>query len=125
MGCALISAASPEPPHSMRLDACRTCQECGSSFAALRDHGAFCGVACRKAFNNRRAMRGAFFYDLYMHFRFARPEARRLNVFAALNRLASVFRAEDVAARAGRVSWQSPAVVFDRYPYIVVRRGRP
>lgn len=108
----------------MRLDACRTCPECGAAFAALRDHGAFCSVACRKAFNNRRAMRGAFFYDLYMHFRFARQDARRLNIFAAMNRLASLFRADDIKARDGRQTWQSPTVVFERYPYIIVRRGR-
>ena len=109
----------------MRLDGCRACPECGNTFVSLREHGAFCGTPCRKAFNNRRAMRGAFFYDLYMHFRFSRGDARRLNVFAAMNRLAHVFRKEDHQDRGGRVSWQSPAVVFERYPFIVVRQGRP
>ncbi len=102
----------------------RPCPECGRPFVSAVAHAAFCCTACKNAWGNRRLQRGALFYDLYMHFRFARADARRLNVFAALNRLASIFRAEDIDERGGRLSWRSPAVVFAERPYIIVKRGR-
>ena len=102
----------------------RTCPECGAAFAPAVSHAAFCCVACKNTWGNRRLQRGALFYDLYMHFRFARADARRLNVFAALNRLAHIFRQEDLSEREGRLSWRSPAIVFEERPYIIVKRGR-
>lgn len=102
----------------------RVCLECGEPFVA-RDHEAhFCCTACRKAFNNRRAVRGAELYDLYMAHRFERAEAQASGVFKAINRLASDWRAQDRRERAGRKSWRPFRRIFDAKPYLgAVRLG--
>ncbi len=91
------------------------CLECGTEH---RCKGEFCSVTCRTAFNNRRKARGAEMYDLYMAHRFDRETAQALGVFQAINRLASDFRQEDKARRAGRRSWRNPREVLEERPFL-------
>lgn len=108
-----------------RLDACL---ECGAEYERAPNRE-FCSVKCRKDWNNRRMKRGAELYDLYMAHRFDRANAQALGVFQAVNRMASNFRAEDAAERAGRRSWRATRAVLEERPYLRavttrVRMGR-
>ena len=94
------------------------CLECGGSFVSRRPHAEFCGSACRKTWNNRRLIRGAELYDLFMSLRWDRVVATTLHVFTALSRMAAHFRREDVAERAGRRSWAHPRRIIERRPYL-------
>jgi hypothetical protein len=44
----------------------RTCAECGKEFSTPNSGRRFCGLACKRVFNNRRQRRGAQVYDLVM-----------------------------------------------------------
>ena len=99
-----------------------TCLECGAAFLPRQADAEFCGSACRKAWNNRRLLRGAELYDLFMALRWDRAVATGLHVFTALSRLAAGFRREDMAERAGRRSWSSPARIIARRPYLRAER---
>lgn len=83
------------------------CPECGGPLpprAAGRGRKAdFCSAGCRKAFNNRRATRGAVLYDLFMAARFDRKE--HAGNITTMAQVARMFREEDTALRAGRKSW--------------------
>lgn len=108
---------------SVRVHACL---ECGENNPTKGD---FCAATCRTAFNNRRKARGAEMYDLYMAHRFDRDTAQRLGLFQAINRMASDFRSEDKARRAGRRSWRNPRDVLAERPYLKavhtrIRAGR-
>lgn len=92
------------------------CLECG--VPATGRAAEFCSQACRFAFNNRRKRRGAELYDLYMAHRFDRAVATELGVFQAINRLASDYREQDKAERAGRRSWRKPRAVLSERPYL-------
>lgn len=101
----------------------RTCLECGGALIpASPIEAEFCASACRMAFNNRRAKRGAELYDLFMALRHDRAVATAFKVWRLLNRLAAGFRAEDVAERDGRRSWRSPAAILARRPYLAAER---
>lgn len=100
---ALSSPTVSQPPVARSYR--RSCLECGASHGLAQD---FCATACRMAFNNRRKARGAELYDLVMAWRFQRNLATGLKVLRAICRLASDFRAEDRAERAGRLSWRHP-----------------
>ncbi|MGW5961031.1 transcriptional regulator [Methylorubrum thiocyanatum] len=89
---------------------------------ARQSDAEFCGPACRKAWNNRRLLRGAELYDLFMALRWDRRAATGLHVFTALSRLAAGFRREDTEERAGRRSWASPARIIARRPYLRAER---
>jgi hypothetical protein len=91
------------------------CRECGQPFTAKRAHGEnlFCAVDCRKAWNNRRAVRGAQLYDLFMILRYQRGVAKARGVWAIVCRLAQDWREEDHRERAGRQSWREYAVLHD------------
>lgn len=91
------------------------CLECGEGTTRQRE---FCSAKCRSDWNNRRKQRGAELYDLYMAHRFDRTNAQALRVFQAINRMASNFREEDKARRAGRQSWRSPRTVIEERPYL-------
>lgn len=83
----------------------RQCQECGGAYEPGKRHGRFCSTACRKAFNNRRMLRGAELYDLYMASRYQREQfAGNITVMA---QVATVWREEDAKERAGRRSWHT------------------
>lgn len=98
------------------------CLECGLPFMARQADAEFCGLACRKAWNNRRLLRGAELYDLFMALRWDRRAATGLHVFTALSRLAAGFRREDTQERSGRRSWASPARIISRRPYLRAER---
>lgn len=99
--------------------AARICGECGAAYTSASPTVEFCGEPCRKAFNNRRAVRGAEMYDLFMAMRFDRAAAKRLQVWRALCRMASHFHAEDARDRAARPSWRAPAKILERRPYLL------
>lgn len=63
-------------------------------------------------------MRGAELYDLFMAHRFERQAAQDAHVLQAMNRLASNWRADDKAERAGRPSWRRLAVVLAERAYL-------
>lgn len=93
----------------------RACLECGADHICK---GEFCSTACRHDFNNRRKARGAELYDLYMAHRFERDRSKQLGVFQAINRLASIYRQEDLHRRSGRKSWRSPRAVLEDRPFL-------
>lgn len=97
------------------------CLECGEPRSAK---GEFCSTGCRTDFNNRRKARGAELHDLYMAHRFDRANAQALGVLQAMNRLASVWREEDKARRAGRRSWRATRDVLAERPYLRSIRGQ-
>ena len=112
-------------PQSSAL--CRTCLECGTSYTARIARGDFCSPRCRKDWNNRRALRGAELYDLFMAHRFDRARAAELRLLGAMNRMASNWRGDDRDRRAGRRSWRDPEAVLADRPYlraIAVNSGR-
>jgi hypothetical protein len=103
------------------------CLECGASFDSTATYVEFCCEAHRKAWNNRRAMRGAEIYDLLMAVRYDRHRATHLKLWTLLCRMAALCRAADFSERQGRRSWSPPEQVIDRKPYllaVVVHRGR-
>lgn len=103
------------------------CLECGVGCASTAANAEFCTTACRKAWNNRRAMRGAEIYDLLMVLRFDRGRAVHLRVWTLMCRMASLFRQDDWSERDGRRSWLPAEQVIERKPYLhamVVHRGR-
>lgn len=124
-----LDARPSTAPHAQ--DASRggdhACLECGAPYTARTATSDFCSTACRRAFNNRRAVRGAEIYDLFMAHRFDRTRARDLKLLGVLNRMASNWRAEDHDRRSGRRSWRDPDAVLADRPYlraIAVNIGR-
>lgn len=97
---------------------CKACQECGSDFTPQTLHAEFCSTACRKGFNNRRAVRGAELYDLFMTLRYDRKLAAKLKVWKLLCRMAMGYRREDQAERAGRKSWGATSRIIAARPYL-------
>ncbi len=81
------------------------CRECGTPFTPRRTTAVFCSGVCKRAFNNRRAMRGAELYDLFLASRFDRQDPAVDGVWSVLCRMAHVWRAQDEAERDGRKSW--------------------
>src|SRR5580704_731488 len=95
-------------------DTRQTCRECGDVFDAKRNTRAFCGSACRRTYNNRKATRGAAAYDLLMAWRFDRGGATGAGAQSALCRMVAGFKAEDDNERDGRRSWDDVARVKAR-----------
>lgn len=112
------AARLDDPPPDADTVPSRTCLECGGGYRPKGPHGDFCGDACRKAFNNRRMRHGAELYDLVMALRFDRQTATKLKVWRLINRLAAIYRREDMAERAGRPSWRHPRAVIAGHPYL-------
>ena len=111
-------AAAPPPSRLIASHAgggrrVRTCAECGEPHQ--RD-GLFCSQSCRLAFNNRRLLRGAVLYDLFMALRFDRHAPSVGQAWRAMCRAAAAWRDEDHRQRAGRKSWRPPAEVLSRTP---------
>jgi protein-arginine kinase activator protein McsA len=90
-----------------------TCRECGAVYQAQRTTREFCSAACRRAFNNRKMIRGAAIYSLAMEWRADRSDTTALNL---LCRLLAEFKNEDDWA--GRKSWDSAANVIRDRPYL-------
>lgn len=102
----------------------RECLECGGGVPpTAQATAAFCCDRCRKAWNNRRAVRGAEFYDLVMIARFDRPMAKVYAVWSLLCSVASAYRDADKVKRAGRRSWRTPQQVVDSIPMAYGRSG--
>ncbi len=113
MGALQIATAEARPMRS------HSCLECGEGFDLdARFNAEFCGDSCRKAFNNRRATRGAVIYDLFMALRYERKLASKLKVWKLLCRLAMDFRKEDHEQRDSRKSWQDARKVLRERPYL-------
>lgn len=104
------------------------CRECGTGFQRYTRSDNFCSTTCRRTFNNRRAMRGAELYDLFMVIRFDRPRAKLLGLWTIVCYLAGMFRDEDNAERDGRPSWRDPAEIIGDKPFLkaelIARRHR-
>jgi hypothetical protein len=83
------------------------CLECGLNLAGRDARAEFCTPAHRKAFNNRRALRGAELLDVVMSGRFER-ETFGNSWQTEVTRLASAYRAADQMRREGRRSWSDP-----------------
>jgi hypothetical protein len=81
------------------------CRECGASYPRRAKPSEFCSQACRRIYNNRRAMRGAEIYDLAMEMRFDRKTAKERRTFSHLCTLLGRFNEDDKAR--GRRSWSS------------------
>lgn len=92
----------------------RTCRECGGEYQAKRDTSAFCAPKCRQAWNNRRMIRGAELYDLFMELRFNRKSGNVKRLWTLICAVASAYRDADKALRAGRQSWDAQA--YQRIP---------
>jgi hypothetical protein len=90
------------------------CRECGKTYIGRRATRAFCCAGCRRAFNNRRLLRGADFYDLVMAMRFDRVNAADEGTWTLLCKMAAAFKAEDNRERDGRKSWDNVAAVWAR-----------
>jgi len=85
----------------------RECTECGDAFIGKKAHAEFCSTACRKNFNNRRAMRGAQLYDAMMNLRYARADAKVNDIdYTFLCRMAEKFNRDDEILREGRRSYR-------------------
>lgn len=69
----------------------KRCCECGAGFRSIRADAEFCGTPCRKAYNNRRAVRGAQIYDVLMNARDSRT---------------AEFKCETTEKEAGKVLWE-------------------
>lgn len=83
----------------------RQCAECGALFTPRQDGQLFCSCDCNKAFQNRRAVRGAELYDVFMALRFERDKAKSEALWTLCCSLARHYRDEDKHTRAGRKSW--------------------
>jgi len=81
------------------------CRECGAPLKVRRSTREFCDAGCRQRFNNRRAVRGADFFDVSMCMRFERDKAKVAHAWSLLCCMAANFRAADRRDRAGRRSW--------------------
>jgi hypothetical protein len=124
-GSAPSAPTSPRPSYAVRLAAkavskakTGTCRECNAGFQAQRTTREFCCTGCRRAFNNRRMLRGLLALDLVMAHRFDRKAFEAAGGRKLLSRLASIYRAEDDRDRAGRKSWDDLTKVLERNPYL-------
>ena len=96
----------------------RECVECGGEIKAdARREAEFCCTPCRQSFNNRRAMRGAELYDLFMSQRFDRAKAGEKGAWSVMCGLASAYRNADRAKRAGRRSWRKLDAALGNVPF--------
>lgn len=100
----------------------KVCMECGKGYEAKRPDSQFCTRDCKGVFANRRAVRGAEIYDLFMASRYDRIGTRTLKLFSAMCRLAFHYHLEDQQKRAGFQSWIDPRKVLERRPYIQAQR---
>lgn len=85
----------------------KECRECGKPLAGLglRQGAVFCSTPCRKAWNNRRMVRGQELYDVVMAMRYERDAAKAQQAFSVLANLARAYRDSDMHKRGGRQSW--------------------
>lgn len=90
-----------------------TCIECSGPFESRQYNASFCGDACKRTFNNRRAKRGAILYDLVMIEAFA-PSAFEANSLANRHaELVAKWRDEDEKAGRKRTWKRAHDVMYD------------
>lgn len=92
------------------------CRECREEFTPKKSSAAFCSTSCRKTWNNRRAMRGAILYDLFMTQRYQRGLAKKIGVWAVMCRLAMKWHNEDQSN--DRRSWGSAQECINANPWL-------
>lgn len=109
-----VGLASRRNRHKRAPATKKTCRECGAQYIPQRTTREFCCTACRRAFSNRRMLRGSHFYDLIMAIRFDRAAAAQEGAWSLLCRQAAAFKAEDDRERGGRKSWDDVAAVRAR-----------
>lgn len=92
---------------AQRLTPKYCCRECGIDLTplGLRKTAVFCTTEHRKAWNNRRMIRGAELYDLFMSNRYQREEATAAGAWSIATNLARAYRDSDNTLRDGRASW--------------------
>lgn len=100
----------------------RKCAECGGALEGRKAVAAFCSGSCRKAWNNRRAMRGAQMYDLFMAIRYDRKAAKEQGLWSLLCRMAQDWKELDAAA--GRQTLGSRKDLLERTALRHGSRGR-
>lgn len=105
----------------MKSAGTKTCQECGTAYAAAKRDQRYCSPACRKSGNNRRMTRGAELYDFYMSMRFER--ATHSGNIAVMNQMAAAWREDDKVNRAGRYSWATPDLNADPRAFEIAREN--
>lgn len=81
------------------------CRECGAPLEGKRQGAVFCSTEHRKAWNNRRMVRGAELYDLFMALRYDRKAAHKDGAWSVMTNLARAMHDSDVVLRDGRQSW--------------------
>lgn len=83
----------------------RICFETGKTLPETAQPTArFIDADARQAWNNRRKVRGAALYDLFMAYRYDRSAAKTLKLFSVMCKLAADWRAEDKSL--GRTSFE-------------------
>lgn len=95
----------------------RQCLECGDAYQPRHPAQLFCCAAHGKAFNNRRAVRGAEIYDLFCALRNDRPEAKRLGVWTEMCRLELNWRDDDQRAGRRTQSYLPPSMALRNLNY--------
>lgn len=92
------------------------CPECQIEFAKPARNTRYCSTFCRKAFNNRRATRGAAIYDMLMTARYDRERFQKLSDkhfegkawSSILCDMAMMWRVEDTCADRDSSAWNDP-----------------
>ena len=82
------------------------CHECGTQYETVKQDARFCGTKCRKSYNNRRAVRGAELYDLFMASRYDREWADQHKIRSKMAAMACLWNQQD--HQRGFKSWQRP-----------------
>ena len=83
----------------------KICKECGAEYTAKKAHSKFCSTKCRKDYNNRRAVRGAQLYDVFMAIRYDREAATKYGLDRTfISRMGEMFNEEDKGSRVRTVS---------------------
>lgn len=103
----------------------KECRECGSQFEESVDQRrprVFCGSGCKSTWHNRRRVRGAMLYDLFMSTRYQREHAVSAGATSMMSQLAAAFLAEDAVERNGRRSWHLADAVLAAEHWMV-RQG--
>lgn len=118
------SEGSPRVQPGMARARVHACLDCGNDMPSSHAAFEFCGPRCRDRWNNRRRLRGAELYDLYMAHRFERRLSAVLGLFQAINRLAAIWREEDRMRRDGRRSWRKAEDVLGDKPHLKAIRMR-
>ena len=100
---------------------CKKCPECDKPLGNVRDVAVFCSLSCKNKFTNRRMLRGAELYDLFMAVRYQRGLAKALGLWSIICGLANAYRKQDEAIRPGFRSWLDPAKLLASKPSLTAK----